>query len=272
MQKDIKFSYCCLCKRKDFDLPYMQKICDNMKEDKRIQLKTWELCSIYKALHERDCIGHGKTGLGFGVGTEPLPALFAKYGCKIVATDLPPDDPRRAYWKSLGFKEKHHPVPFKKNLNVKNICDPVKFDKNVDVQYVDMNYIYESLNNKFDFTWSTSSFEHIGGINNSLAFFRTQMKCLKVGGWAVHATAYNISSNEETYDAHNMCFFRKKDLERLARDLKEDGNYMEPFDFSTGKEPDDLIEASYPYGEPMIRVRMKGYLITSVILIAQRRR
>jgi hypothetical protein len=34
----------------------------------------------------------GRTGLGFAVGAEKLPALFASRGCRITATDLPSDD------------------------------------------------------------------------------------------------------------------------------------------------------------------------------------
>jgi hypothetical protein len=217
-------------------------------------------------------LSNGKRGLGFGVGLEPLPALFAKNGCNVIATDLHPQDPKRDYWKSLGFKDKHHPITLKKNLNVGGICNPTMFEKNVTIQYLDMNYIYEMYKNKFDFTWSTSSFEHIGGINNSLALFRTQMKCLKVGGWAAHATAYNILSNDKTVDNHNICFFRKKDLEKLSKDLSDDGNYLEVLDLTTGKEPDDFRIQKAPYKNPMINIDLMGYIVTSIILIAQRRK
>ena len=33
----------------------------------------------------------GKRGLVFAVGTEPLPAMFASFGCAIVATDIFPE-------------------------------------------------------------------------------------------------------------------------------------------------------------------------------------
>ena len=54
----------------------------------RLHRKIWEFCFIAQALDERGMLARGRRGLGFAVGTEPLPAMFASRGCAIVATDL----------------------------------------------------------------------------------------------------------------------------------------------------------------------------------------
>lgn len=43
--------------------------------------KIWEWDLIIDTLHNLNLLKKGVTGLGFAVGQEPLPALFAKYGC-----------------------------------------------------------------------------------------------------------------------------------------------------------------------------------------------
>ena len=51
--------------------------------------KMWEWLFIAEALRERGMLAAGRSGLGFGVGQEPLVALFAAAGCDVVATDQP---------------------------------------------------------------------------------------------------------------------------------------------------------------------------------------
>ncbi len=53
--------------------------------------KMWEWLFIAEALRERGMLAAGRRGLGFGVGQDPLVALFAAEGCDVVATDQPPD-------------------------------------------------------------------------------------------------------------------------------------------------------------------------------------
>jgi hypothetical protein len=41
----------------------------------------------------------GRKGLGFAVGTEPLPSVFAKYGVSVLATDLDMYNPEAQAWQ-----------------------------------------------------------------------------------------------------------------------------------------------------------------------------
>src|SRR5580658_10492300 len=58
--------------------------------DVMLHRKMWEWLFIAEALRERGMLAAGCTGLGFGVGHDPLVALFAAEGCEVVATDQPP--------------------------------------------------------------------------------------------------------------------------------------------------------------------------------------
>src|SRR5580704_12730413 len=62
--------------------------------------KMWEWLFISQALSERGLLREGSRGLGFGVGQEPLAALFASMGCTLVVTDLPPERAEADGWTS----------------------------------------------------------------------------------------------------------------------------------------------------------------------------
>ena len=104
--------------------------------------KAWEWCAIAQALSERGMLKSGKKGLGFAVGTEPLPALFAKYGVSILATDLDVRDRRAKAWASTN----QHANSLDK-LYYKHIVSKDIFESNVDFYFADMkspNYIEEN--------------------------------------------------------------------------------------------------------------------------------
>jgi hypothetical protein len=51
--------------------------------------KLWEWAYIAEAVTQAGLLEPGRRALGFGVGTEPLPAIFASYGLSVLATDQP---------------------------------------------------------------------------------------------------------------------------------------------------------------------------------------
>ncbi len=77
----------CLCRQEHFALPQYAYWCKRIKEVPRWHRKQWEFVYICQALWEAGMLDAGKRGLGFGVGKEPLVALFAALGCNITATD-----------------------------------------------------------------------------------------------------------------------------------------------------------------------------------------
>ena len=64
----------------------------------RFHRKYWEFAYIYHHLERLGAFRPGGRGIGFGVGSEPLPAAFAALGAEVVATDALPDIGERSGW------------------------------------------------------------------------------------------------------------------------------------------------------------------------------
>src|SRR5438094_663038 len=79
-------------------------------------------CYIAEVLWERGMLQPGRRGLGFGVGHEPLAALFASFGCHILATDLEEQEARRTGWVDTQQHAGGLAI-----LNQYAICEPSSF-------------------------------------------------------------------------------------------------------------------------------------------------
>jgi len=256
-----------LCKAMDFKAGWFKRWCAELDEQPNFHRKQWEFVYIMQALWERGCIARGKKGLVFAVGTEPLPAMFAKYGCNILATDIFPEKGIEMGWENgnqLCFGTEQ--------LNTRGICDATEFSKRVSYRAVDMNDIPGDLGD-FDFNWSSCSFEHLGTIEKGIIFLQDQMKTLKPGGWAVHTTEYNISSNDETQDNNDSVFYRKKDIEKIVALLRADGHYVDEPDYAFGGLPEDFKVDIYPYKQDVhLKLQIDKFVVTSIGLIIQKKK
>lgn len=116
-----------ICKQKQLESFPFRKMCKDLKvrewfddfsETNHIVIprrilhrKSWEYAYITLALAERGMLQEGKRGLGFAVGTEPLPAYFASKGCLVTATDLGVSDTSENEWAQynvpIGMDTKH---------------------------------------------------------------------------------------------------------------------------------------------------------------------
>jgi len=254
-----------ICTFDQLDSPRFRHWAAAIQEPWRAHRKLWELAYICETLDERGMLQPGRRGLGFAVGAEKLPALFAARGCKITATDLPADDERNQAWAETGQW-----VGNLTSLNHPELCPEQLFRDNVSYRPVDMNDIPADLTG-FDFTWSTCSFEHCGSIELGLRFLEEQMRCLAPGGVAVHTTEFNLSSNDATMMDGNCVIFRLKDIEWIVAALRDAGHDVEPLDLSTGsRELDRHVDAS-PYSQDRhLRLDLFGYASTSVGLIIRK--
>lgn len=232
----------------------------------RLHRKLWEFCYVLQSLYERDMLESGRKGLGFAVGEEPLPSLMASMGCTVVATDLDMSDPRSQPWA-----ETQQLATGLDKLNTRGLCDEATFRKLVTYRAVDMNIIPEDLRD-FDYTWSSCSFEHCGSIQAGLTFLREQMRCLKPGGIAVHTTEFNLSSNDETIEEGPTVIFRRKDIERVIRELVADGHKVEPIQLTIGTNDSDLHIDTMPYGQELhMKLQLFDlYTSTSIALIIRK--
>lgn len=254
-----------LCSARQLESVEFREWCRRLGDTFSLHRKLWEWGYICQALSERGMLASGRRGLGFAVGKEPLPSLFASMGCDVVATDLDAADPRGATWSAtnqLAAKQTE--------LNARGLCYSETFRRRVTLRRVDMNRIPDELRG-FDFTWSSCSFEHCGSIELGQEFLCRQMNCLKPGGVAVHTTEFNLSSNSRTITAGETVIFRRRDLEQLARRLRAAGHFVEPFDLSL----DDRLQEALGQGPSSpsaghLRLQLGPYLATSIGLIIRR--
>ena len=213
-----------------------------------------------QALYNADMLQRGKKGIVFGCGREPLPSLFAGFGCKITATDAPPEK---------GWKGTTQYADSLDMLYFEKIVDKEAFKNNVCLEYVDMNNIPENLNGQYDFCWSICALEHLGSLENGLIFMERSLDLLKKGGIAVHTTEYNISNEGDTISTGNSVLYQKKHIESLIKSLRSKGYIIEEPDFSVGNDVFDCFVDIPPYegdgyehGGPHIKLELDGYTCT----------
>lgn len=226
--------------------------------------KMWEWLFICESHAERGMLRPGRRGLGFGVGREPLVALFASLGCEVVATDLTPDQARSAGWTDTGDEYSGG----LEGLNEYGLCPADRFSQQVTYRYVDMNYVPEDLRD-FDFTWSSCAFEHLGDLAAGTEFVIAQMRCLAPGGVAVHTTEFNVSSDERTVESGGTVLYRRQDIEALAGRLRRLG-YRIDLDLTEGDTSADRHVDVPPFSDTHLRTALGEFVTTSVALVIEK--
>ena len=254
-----------ICRQADFALDAYRYWCATLRETPHFNRKQWEYFFICQALHERDMLAPGKRGLGFGVGQEPLPAVFANRGCAVVATDQDEANAERGGWLQTG----QHTTTRESALRP-GTCDEAVFRERVSFRVADMNAIGPDLAG-FDFCWSTCCFEHLGSLDHGIRFVESSMHTLKPGGIAVHTTEFNTSSDTDTFESEQLSLYRRTDIERLRQRLEAAGHGVEPLDCMPGRGfVDDYVDLPPYKRAPHLRLKVAGYDITSIGLIVRR--
>lgn len=238
---------------------------DDDHRDVMVHRKMWEWLFIAEALRERGMLAAGCRGLGFGVGQEPLVALFAAAGCDLVATDQPREQAVASGWTASENEWAGDAA----QLNEYRLCPPEEFATRVQFRALDMNAIPTDLRG-FDFTWSSCAFEHLGTLGAGMDFVVAQMACLRPGGVAVHTTEYVVSSRDATLEAGGTVLYRRRDIEELAERLQRAGHAID-VDFTEGTAPEDLHVDVAPYSDVHLRTELGGYVTTSLALVVTKR-
>lgn len=237
----------------------------NTGKFKRKSNKFWQNAVISQSLSERGLLNEGRTGIGFGVGKERLPALFAKYGVKVSATD---QDFRTTDAKHWGESEL---ATQKSELNELGICNTMVFNKNVNLFPLDMRNIPLDLKSRYDFVWSNCALGHLGSIKNGLDFILASSTCLKPGGYAVHTTEVNVLSDDKTVDAGHTVIYRPRDLHKLYKMLQRSGFNVSPLRFTLGNtQRDHRISMSPKFGNDFSKIQVGGHLVTQAVIIIHR--
>lgn len=254
------------CTQRQIDSPSFRYWATRLRQRPgALHRKLWEWCFITQALYERGMLADGRRGLGFAVGVEPLTALFASLGSRIVASDLDPDSADEAGWVSTN----QHASSVHQ-LNSRELCPHDAFVERVQFRAVDMRAIPDDLRG-FDFLWSSCAFEHLGGLGEGIDFVLNAMECLKPGGVAVHTTEFNVDSDTGTIETGESVIYRKRDLLSLGERLRAKGHAVEPFDFDVGDSEADRYVDEPPYaGKAHLKLRLAGFASTSFGIIVRK--
>jgi hypothetical protein len=224
--------------------------------------KIWEWAAILQTLEERGMLQHGKRAIGFAVGQEPLPSIFAGHGVSVLASDMPHGE----YWEGTG---QHANTA----LFVPEHVSREEFDRLVEFQAVDMTDITSLADGEADFIWSSCAIEHVGSLDLASRFVLDSMRLLKRGGIAVHTTEINCSSNEQTIEAGDNVLFRRRDIEALGDRLRDIRCGMARPDFEMGTHAHDLDYDEEPYftsGRTHIKLKIGPFVSTSFLIIAHK--
>ncbi|WP_170850273.1 MULTISPECIES: class I SAM-dependent methyltransferase [unclassified Beijerinckia] len=262
-----------LCRQADIESDWMRYWCGQLRLTPIYSRKIWELCFVLQALWEAGLLESGRSGLGFAVGAEPIPAFLAARGAQILATDLAPDDERSVAWTQTN----QHAANLAQ-LYRAEFLDQTEFDRLCRFRSVDMNQIPADLDGQFDFCWSMCSFEHVGSIELGLQFVANSVKCLKPGGLAVHTTEYSFEAGDETIDNWPTVLFQERHIAELDKRLRKDGHELVAVDYNPGDRILDSFIDGPPYAfnprptltfpeTPHIRLSIGGFACTSIGLI-----
>jgi len=255
----------CICSQKQLESKVFQNWAITFAQTKDLlHRKTWEWSFIAQALYERGFLKNGMKGLGFAVGTEPLASYFCNSGVLITATDLFTDKAKIGGWVDSN----QHADGISK-LNSLKLCSEELFKQNCKFFHLDMNEIPDDLTG-FDFIWSSCSLEHLGSLKHGEDFIYNSMKCLKPGGYAIHTTEYNVSSNTKTVESRDLSVYRRIDIEKIVFKLKRNGHHVN-ISFALGSMAADKIIDVPPYKlNSHLKLKLDKYVITSIALIIQK--
>lgn len=255
-----------LCLESDLSTPWYRELARRSGERPKANRKQWEHLATAQALLDLGCLGPGKRGLGFGVGQEPLPAIFAGNGAEIVATDLPSGA------GATGWSASGQHCDTLDALQRPEACSIQDFQRLVNYRPLDMTQIPAELHDQFDFTWSSCALEHLGSLEAGLRFLIDQARCLKPGGWSAHTTEFNVLSDHDTWTTGGTVAYRGKDLTAFAAACIRAGLELIPVDLDPGNRPLDWAIDLWPYRpEPHLKLLSEGrFVLTSLLFIIHR--
>jgi SAM-dependent methyltransferase len=232
-----------------------------------IHRKDWEWALGIIAMHRFGKLNKNMIAIGVGVGREEVLFYLANYLCHVHATDL--YDGRD--WKNFapsdfpGNPKKYAPFSYREDALTVLRMDGTKLEFPSDI---------------FDIAFSFSSIEHFGGVNHSgsLKSLREMERVLKPGGIAVITTEYIINDKEHPE------FFNRRTIYSDLVDRLEKLRLVEPLDLRITINTLDTV-LDYPSAvywdtsnddefkkkHPLILIRVKDTLVTSIMLVFQKK-
>ncbi len=265
------------CRQADIEHDWLRHWCRRLGIWPAYHRKVWEACFVAQAAWEAGALAPGRRALGFAVGREALPSLFAAAGMEVVATDLPAGDARAREWVRTGQHAAGTGDGGAAALFRPDLLGVEEFGRRVSFRAVDMRRIPpDLLRGGFDLVWSACAMEHLGTLGRGADFVLEAMRCLRPGGLAVHTTEFNTDAAGGTLRRGGTVLYQRRHLDALARRLEGEGHRMLPLDDAPGEGPLDAFVDLPPYGEegagpgsPHLRLSIRGYPVTSAGIVAR---
>ena len=251
--------------KKDW-IPTTQTILNTIRKPGVIHRKDWEWTLGIIAMKRFNKLNDKCIAIDIGAGREEVLFYLANHLKHVYATDL--YDGKEWHNTALSdFPEnpkKYAPFPYKEDALTVLRMDGTRL---------------EFPSETFDIAFSFSSIEHFGGENHegALKSLKEMERVLKKDGIAVIATEYIIN------DKDHPEFFNKKTIYSDLIDKLDSLKLVEPLDLRiTTKTLDtvmdfetalkmDILDNSFKKWHPLILLRVKNILVTSVMLIFQKK-
>lgn len=234
-------------------------------EQPRFHRKQWEYVIVLEAADQAGLLREGCAAIGFGVGTEPLPAALASRGVEVLATDQAAEN--AGHWTRRGEHSSDVEA-----LQKPNICAPDRFRRLVSFRPVDMNAMPGDLG-FYDLVWSSCVIEHLGTPDAGLAFVRRSLDLLRPGGVAVHTTEFDLTPGSETADYGHCAVYRRHDLEELCRAVVAAGFQMIINPYVAFEHPADrYVAPPLSVGDEKFHLKLALYdsITTSFAIVVRR--
>jgi hypothetical protein len=183
----------------------------------RYNRKVWEYAYIVQAVAEAGLLRKGAQAVGFGVGSEPIPAYFALHGMDVLATDQGLAGATKEQWTQAGQL-----LQDLSSLSRPHLLSDDDLAQRVRTRDVDMNGVPDDIG-RFDVVWSSCVIEHLGSPERGLDFVLESCGLLNPGGIAVHTTELELTDQPKAQDYGHCAVYRVEDLAALEQRLAEIG-------------------------------------------------
>ncbi len=230
----------------------------------QVHRKVWEYVYVLRVAEQYRLLEPDRDAIGFGVGTEPLPAALARYGLRVVATDQGATEKSAESWVVSG----QHMSGLEALANPDVVSDAV-LARLVRTRTVDMNDVPDDLG-RYDLVWSCCALEHLGSPRAGLDFVLGTLALLKPGGVAVHTTELELTPRADTADYGNLAVYRLADLDGLAAEVRDRGFDIDTNWYVSLETASDRFVSPPPYAVPHLKLLVGESVTTSVGLVVRR--
>lgn len=209
----------------------------------------WEQAWAVAVLARQGLIAPGRRGLAIEAGRERVAALLASRGVEMLATarGVATDEDARARRTHLFHPE---------------ILDLDEFERMVGMAGLDPREVAR-LGDDHDFCVSFGLPGALGSVASALEAIAASLAPLRPGGLALHAFAFNLTSDEVTWELPGLVVLRRRDIEALGARLLAEGHTLLDPSTHPGLDPEDERVKLDPSGPPGLRQRHGVVVATS---------